>query len=177
MAVPLVGKGVVVVAVGYDIAPKGTDFQFWQGCLSRLWKIRHFVCIWNGNDVLLLVSVSGNMDLMVSQVRRSVVSVVQQYSHIRYLCLLSVMLITENINLKSIICNFFNYKGLDLLYIFVFISIPVWFKMFPKMLNLKKYTISITVTVRFIWFPPIVFYFFCACVRIEAVISVLFIQF
>ncbi|XP_017272383.1 kynurenine formamidase isoform X2 [Kryptolebias marmoratus] len=52
MAVPLVDKGVVVVAVGYDIAPKG------------------------------------NMDLMVSQVRRSVVSVVQQYSHIRglYLC-------------------------------------------------------------------------------------------
>ncbi|XP_008408445.1 kynurenine formamidase isoform X1 [Poecilia reticulata] len=52
MAVPLVDKDVVVVAVGYDIAPKG------------------------------------NMDLMVSQVRRSVVSVVQQYSHISglYLC-------------------------------------------------------------------------------------------
>ncbi|XP_036804023.1 kynurenine formamidase isoform X1 [Oncorhynchus mykiss] len=52
MAVPLVHKGVVVVAVGYDIAPKG------------------------------------NMDLMVSQVRRSVVSVIQQYSHISglYLC-------------------------------------------------------------------------------------------
>uniref|UniRef100_A0A4W5QKU4 Kynurenine formamidase n=1 Tax=Hucho hucho TaxID=62062 RepID=A0A4W5QKU4_9TELE len=52
MAVPLVHKGVVVVAVGYDIAPKG------------------------------------NMDVMVSQVQRSVVSVVQQYSHISglYLC-------------------------------------------------------------------------------------------
>ncbi|XP_061889575.1 kynurenine formamidase isoform X2 [Entelurus aequoreus] len=52
MAVPLVDKGVVVVAVGYDVAPKG------------------------------------NMDLMVSQVRKSVVSVVQQYSHISglYLC-------------------------------------------------------------------------------------------
>lgn len=52
MAVPLIDKGVVVIAVGYDIAPKG------------------------------------NMDLMVSQVRRSVVSVVQQYSHISglYLC-------------------------------------------------------------------------------------------
>ncbi|KAM9792450.1 kynurenine formamidase [Neosynchiropus ocellatus] len=52
MAVPLMDKGVVVVAVGYDIAPKG------------------------------------NMDLMVSQVRKSVVSVVQQYSHISglYLC-------------------------------------------------------------------------------------------
>ncbi|XP_056892821.1 kynurenine formamidase isoform X1 [Takifugu flavidus] len=52
MAVPLVDKGVVVVAVDYDIAPKG------------------------------------NMDLIVSQVRRSVVSVVQQYSHISglYLC-------------------------------------------------------------------------------------------
>ncbi|XP_041696844.1 kynurenine formamidase isoform X2 [Coregonus clupeaformis] len=52
MAVPLVHKGIVVVAVGYDIAPKG------------------------------------NMDVMVSQVRRSVVSVIQQYSHISglYLC-------------------------------------------------------------------------------------------
>ncbi|KAL1005515.1 hypothetical protein UPYG_G00060070 [Umbra pygmaea] len=52
MAVPLVHKGVVVVAVGYDIAPKG------------------------------------NMDLMVSQVRRSVAYVIQQYSHISglYLC-------------------------------------------------------------------------------------------
>ncbi|KAM8842750.1 kynurenine formamidase [Synchiropus picturatus] len=52
MAVPLIDKGVIVVAVGYDIAPKG------------------------------------NMDLMVSQVRKSVVSVVQQYSHISglYLC-------------------------------------------------------------------------------------------
>uniref|UniRef100_H3D961 Kynurenine formamidase n=1 Tax=Tetraodon nigroviridis TaxID=99883 RepID=H3D961_TETNG len=52
MAVPLVDKGVVVVAVDYDVAPKG------------------------------------NMDLIVSQVRRSVVSVVQQYSHISglYLC-------------------------------------------------------------------------------------------
>lgn len=52
MAVPLASKGVVVVAVGYDVAPKG------------------------------------NMDLMVSQVRKSVVSVTQQYSHISglYLC-------------------------------------------------------------------------------------------
>ncbi|XP_036391485.1 kynurenine formamidase [Megalops cyprinoides] len=52
MAVPLAQKGVVVVAVGYDTAPKG------------------------------------DMDLMVSQVRRSVVSVVQQYSHISglFLC-------------------------------------------------------------------------------------------
>ncbi|XP_016359695.1 kynurenine formamidase [Sinocyclocheilus anshuiensis] len=52
LAVPLVQRGVVVVAVGYSVAPKG------------------------------------DMDLMVSQVRRSVVSVVQQYSHISglYLC-------------------------------------------------------------------------------------------
>lgn len=52
LAVPLVQKGVVVVAVGYSIAPKG------------------------------------NMDLMVSQVRRSVACVIQQYSHISglYLC-------------------------------------------------------------------------------------------
>ncbi|XP_042622931.1 kynurenine formamidase-like [Cyprinus carpio] len=52
LAVPLVQRGVVVVAVGYSIAPKG------------------------------------DMDLMVSQVRRSLVSVIQQYSHISglYLC-------------------------------------------------------------------------------------------
>ncbi|XP_041912154.1 kynurenine formamidase isoform X4 [Alosa sapidissima] len=47
MAVPLVSRGVAVVAVDYSIAPKG------------------------------------NMDLMVSQVRKSVVSIIQQYSHIR----------------------------------------------------------------------------------------------
>ncbi|XP_047220456.1 kynurenine formamidase [Girardinichthys multiradiatus] len=52
LAVPLIDKDVVVVAVGYTIAPKG------------------------------------DMDLMVSQVRRSVVSAIQQYSHISglYLC-------------------------------------------------------------------------------------------
>ncbi|MBN3307607.1 KFA formamidase, partial [Amia calva] len=52
MAVPLVPRGIAVVAVDYDIAPKG------------------------------------NMDLMVSQVRRSVASIVQQYANISgvYLC-------------------------------------------------------------------------------------------
>ncbi|XP_028827721.1 kynurenine formamidase [Denticeps clupeoides] len=52
MAVPLVQKGVVVVAVDYSIAPKG------------------------------------NMDLIVSQVRQSVVSIIQQYSHVSglYIC-------------------------------------------------------------------------------------------
>lgn len=35
---------------------------------------------------------TGNMDVMVSQVRRSVVSVVQQYSHIRYPCLFDDLL-------------------------------------------------------------------------------------
>ncbi|XP_036409178.1 kynurenine formamidase-like [Megalops cyprinoides] len=52
MAASLVPKGVAVVAVGYDIAPKG------------------------------------NMDLMVSQVRRSVLSVLQQYPRVSgvYLC-------------------------------------------------------------------------------------------
>ncbi|KAJ8283176.1 hypothetical protein COCON_G00020260 [Conger conger] len=52
IAGPLVQKGVVVVAVGYQTAPKG------------------------------------DMDLMVSRVRRSVVSILQQYSHISglYLC-------------------------------------------------------------------------------------------
>lgn len=76
MAVPLLDKGVVLVAVGYDIAPKGKIrsfptrlFPIWLNC-----KI----------DSVPFVSDSGNMDLMVSQVRRSVVSVVQQYSHIRY---------------------------------------------------------------------------------------------
>ncbi|MGH0132245.1 UNVERIFIED_CONTAM: hypothetical protein FKN15_049482 [Acipenser sinensis] len=52
MAPPLVSRGIAVVAVDYDIAPKGS------------------------------------MDVMVSQVRRSVASIVQQYSHITgvYLC-------------------------------------------------------------------------------------------
>lgn len=34
MAVPLVDKGVVVVAVGYDIAPKGRFFSFLTKSLS-----------------------------------------------------------------------------------------------------------------------------------------------
>lgn len=52
MAVPLVSRGVAVVAVDYTIAPKG------------------------------------NMDLMVSQVRKSVAFITQQYAHISglYLC-------------------------------------------------------------------------------------------
>ncbi len=69
LAVPLVQRGVVVVAVGYSIAPKGTAHTW---ALSR----EHA-----GSNVSVLYS--GNMDLMVSQVRRSVVSVLQQYSHIR----------------------------------------------------------------------------------------------
>lgn len=39
---------------------------------------------------------TGNMDVMVSQVRRSVVSVVQQYSHIRYPCLFEDLLTPPN---------------------------------------------------------------------------------
>ncbi len=70
LAVPLVQRGVVVVAVGYSIAPKGTAHTW---ALSR----EHA-----GSNVSVLLY-SGNMDLMVSQVRRSVVSVLQQYSHIR----------------------------------------------------------------------------------------------
>ncbi|XP_016890581.1 kynurenine formamidase isoform X2 [Cynoglossus semilaevis] len=52
MAVPLISRDVVVVAVDYDIAPKG------------------------------------NIDLMVCQVRRSVVSVIKQFPHISgvYIC-------------------------------------------------------------------------------------------
>lgn len=77
MAVPLVDKGVVVVAVDYDIAPKGNacffNFQTSKRATGERQPAEPFNCF------------SGNMDLIVSQVRRSVVSVVQQYSHIRYL--------------------------------------------------------------------------------------------
>lgn len=38
MAVPLVDKGVVVVAVGYDIAPKGGVFTFLKNCCSSFEK-------------------------------------------------------------------------------------------------------------------------------------------
>lgn len=38
MAVPLVGKGVVVVAVGYDIAPKGKSFSI-SDQLEKAWFI------------------------------------------------------------------------------------------------------------------------------------------
>lgn len=72
MAVPLVDKGVVVVAVDYDIAPKG---------MSLFPESVKKYCARQPSPFAPLFS--GNMDLMVSQVRRSVVSVVQQYSHIR----------------------------------------------------------------------------------------------
>lgn len=42
--------------------------------------------------LVLINCFSGNMDLIVSQVRRSVVSVVQQYSHIRYFFFLHLVL-------------------------------------------------------------------------------------
>lgn len=70
MAVPLIEKGVVVVAVGYDIAPKGKVVSSQLVLISRKQNMSTFY--------------PGNMDLMVSQVRRSVVSIVQQYSHIRW---------------------------------------------------------------------------------------------
>ncbi|KAJ0033280.1 hypothetical protein NQD34_000387 [Periophthalmus magnuspinnatus] len=69
MAVPLVSKGVVVVAVDYDIAPKG------------------------------------NMDLIVSQVRKSVVSVVQQYSHIRYILIFYLRIIIYAVFNFTNFCN------------------------------------------------------------------------
>uniref|UniRef100_A0A3P9H3L9 Arylformamidase n=1 Tax=Oryzias latipes TaxID=8090 RepID=A0A3P9H3L9_ORYLA len=74
LAVPLIEKGVVVVAVGYDIAPKGKVVSSQLVLISRKPNMSTFY--------------PGDMDLMVSQVRRSVVSIVQQYSHIRglYLC-------------------------------------------------------------------------------------------
>lgn len=85
MAVPLADKGVVVVAVGYDIAPKGRVFSFLASFCS--WGGKRDCFIKMNIDVSAyapFISFSGNMDLMVSQVRRSIVSVVQQYSHIRY---------------------------------------------------------------------------------------------
>lgn len=39
MAVPLVDKGVVVVAVGYDIAPKGTTRFHWNTLKNCAWKV------------------------------------------------------------------------------------------------------------------------------------------
>lgn len=72
MAVPLVDKGVVVVAVGYDIAPKGITKLSQSTTKNGACRLSSCVPLF-----------SGNMDLMVSQVRRSVVSVIQQYSHIR----------------------------------------------------------------------------------------------
>lgn len=42
MAVPLVDKGVVVVAVDYDTAPKGRIFSFWTTCF----------CSWGKKEVL-----------------------------------------------------------------------------------------------------------------------------
>lgn len=41
MAVPLVDKGVVVVAVDYDIAPKGRVFLFLTELFPLLWWKRH----------------------------------------------------------------------------------------------------------------------------------------
>ncbi|TRY82685.1 hypothetical protein DNTS_032609 [Danionella cerebrum] len=83
LAVPLVQKGVVVVAVGYSIAPKAASVAE-SGH-------REVVLLTQALWVLLYCMqqrLHGNMDLMVSQVRRSVVSVIQQYSHISglYLC-------------------------------------------------------------------------------------------
>lgn len=43
MAVPLVDKGVVVVAVGYDIAPKGRVFSFLTTLFLLLGGIKEIV--------------------------------------------------------------------------------------------------------------------------------------
>lgn len=87
MAVPLLDKGVVVVAVDYDIAPKGAVLCF---CPRWFFHKGYFIKANQAFQLSVCVpftSFTGNMDLMVSQVRKSVVSVVQQYSHIRYLSL------------------------------------------------------------------------------------------
>ncbi|NXR16680.1 KFA formamidase, partial [Cinclus mexicanus] len=77
-ALPLVSQGVAVVAVGYDIAPKGRrcPAEAAAACMARC------------PPTLPFVLCSGHMDAMVLQVRRSLVFLVEQYPRIRgiYLC-------------------------------------------------------------------------------------------
>ncbi|NWY68228.1 KFA formamidase, partial [Erithacus rubecula] len=77
-APPLVSQGVAVVAVGYDIAPKG------RCCPAEAAA----ACTAPRPPALPFVLCSGHMDAMVLQVRRSLVFLVEQYPRIRgiYLC-------------------------------------------------------------------------------------------
>ncbi|NXD41784.1 KFA formamidase, partial [Copsychus sechellarum] len=77
-APPLVSRGVAVVAVGYDIAPKG------RCCPAEAAAACTAPC----PPTLPFVLCSGHMDAMVLQVRRSLVFLAEQYPRIRgiYLC-------------------------------------------------------------------------------------------
>ncbi|NXX35227.1 KFA formamidase, partial [Nicator chloris] len=77
-APPLVSQGVAVVAVGYDIAPKG------RCCPAEAAA----ACVAQRPPTLPFVLCLGHMDAMVLQVRRSLVFLVERYPRIRgiYLC-------------------------------------------------------------------------------------------
>ncbi|NWV39873.1 KFA formamidase, partial [Grantiella picta] len=77
-APPLVSRGVAVVAVGYDIAPKG-------GCCPAEAAA---ACVTQRPATLPSALSPGDMDSMVLQVRRSLVFLVKQWPRIRgiYLC-------------------------------------------------------------------------------------------
>ncbi|NXS05206.1 KFA formamidase, partial [Oxylabes madagascariensis] len=77
-APPLVSQGVAVVAVGYDIAPKG------RCCPAEAAA----ACVAQRPPALPFVPCSGHMDNMVLQVRRSLVFLMERYPGIRgiYLC-------------------------------------------------------------------------------------------
>ncbi|NWX54449.1 KFA formamidase, partial [Promerops cafer] len=77
-APPLVSQGVALVAVGYDIAPKG-------GCCPAEAAAARVA---QRPPTLPFVLCLGHMDTMVLQVRRSLVFLVQRYPRIRgiYLC-------------------------------------------------------------------------------------------
>ncbi|XP_059720179.1 kynurenine formamidase isoform X2 [Haemorhous mexicanus] len=72
-APPLVSQGVAVVAVGYDIAPKG------RCCPAEAAA----ACAAQRPPALPFVLCSGHMDTMVLQVRRSLVFLVEHYPRIR----------------------------------------------------------------------------------------------
>ncbi|NXD93465.1 KFA formamidase, partial [Chaetorhynchus papuensis] len=77
-APPLVSQGVAVVAVGYDIAPKG------RCCPAEAAA----ACTAQCPPTLPFALCPGHMDAMVLQVRRSLVFLVERYPRIRgiYLC-------------------------------------------------------------------------------------------
>lgn len=73
-APPLVSQGVAVVAVGYDIAPKG------RCCPAEAAA----ACAAQCPPTLPFAPCLGHMDAMVLQVRRSLVFLVERYPRIRW---------------------------------------------------------------------------------------------